>query len=108
MVDLPFLLQPNAEFENVSVSCISTSHTKKYCYEKRKKNYILFEVETVMSDSFWEREQYAKAFLDKTTQIILLALLTTTVTKYLNARREQELLLLFRLFMYKPYYFQEL
>ena len=68
----------------------------------------MFEVETVMSDSFWEREQYAKAFLDKTTQIILLALLTTTVTKYLNARREQELLVLLRLFMYSPYHFQGL
>ena len=87
MVDPPFLLQPNAEFENVTVSCFSKSHTKKYCYEKRKRNYISFEVDTLMSDSFWEREQYAKAFLKKTTQIILLALLTTTVTKYLNARR---------------------
>ena len=89
-------MQPNAEMENVSVSCISTSRKKKYCSEK---NYILFEVETVMSDSFWEREQYAKAFLDKTTQIILLALLTTTVTKYLNAKRNQDLLLRLGLFM---------
>ena len=56
-----------------------------------------------MSDSFWEREQYAKAFLKiKTTQIILLALLTTTVTKYLNARREKELLVSLKLFMYNP------
>ena len=96
MVDLPLLFATKRR--NRKCKCIMYLHEpqEKYCYEK---NYILFEVETVMSDSFWEREQYAKAFLDKTTQIILLALLTTTVTKYLNAKRNQDLLLRLGLFM---------